>query len=750
MQNYRLSPTKSLSVSIADTLGTAGPDFTPYLISADGGYSAFSEGGLIARTGEIRLSKRVPGLPLLREWDFIPGCRVSITYVNDALTRKTAGLTQFNPTLTVPVIGGWMFIEKVTTSEDDAEIIIGISDGITLCSGATPSNIEICEKDPIKEVTIPLLFTTIINRVGLDKLIAGIDSSIFVLPLPKTIGPVLSEVAASSLTVLGQLMFMAGYNLYIDTTGLLTYTRKLTPDITTPSSLELDLSSNKLLKFFRTGDGALLPTDYKIETYDCENVKTPLTDQKTSKDGDLFTSYQITYNPVDRTITRDEVVRDRTTPYIFIKETKVVETYETTSGVDAPIGGTRECNLYDPGRILSRVTTVREPVGIARAGFIAARKKAEADDPGLGTTVFPVLSNITSSITEEVWTYQYKDTLDVTCEDLGLASAPPQLIPTSGGQSTQTFKYVKTVTVDNANLWPAAGDPRLGRGSGPTFVFDDGLSVSEVTTLLYRKNERAKDNTWDLSTTVIKSRLLADPDEVELQVTDTTIPLSTVVANAYQLVGDRASTEPNTSPDEPVRFPQLRSRKCKPKCYTLKSRATRVRGTTPKSTKSISFPDHFEWENKQKILTFVNEIQFLDVGRNSSYSMVGSFDQTSDITDEPSYTPPSAPDEINQTFAIPTDPLQTLRVKKDYQWYFMFVDSIRVAISATEMYWSCLGLLSEIKPDPDAPVNPGSGGGTLEPPSLFKVDDITILDPREDVVIKGILNTLTEVYYLPE
>ncbi len=750
MQNYRLNPSYQITLVILDTQGGSGPDYSNYMLSASGGYSAYNESGLIARTGEIRLVRRMPGLPELFEYNFKVGCEIELTYINDAVTRNFGepNIT-FEPILKVPVIGKGMVVETITTSEDNEEIILGISDGITLCSGATPSGFVTCVTDPTEEVGKIAYITSIINRVGLDRFTTGVHPDVYAVVLPRITGTILNEVSTSSLALLGQLFFMRNRNLYIDSEGKL----NITGVMSNPVEAYTDIQSDKLLKFFKLGDNAALPTDYKIETYSCENKSQPNTVNRSSTDGDITTTSVDEYDDVLRQIKRKSTTRDRSSPYFFTNYTEVTELYETSD--NGKIGGNSDCNLYDPGRLLSRITTVQQPIGIARAGFIAARQQAEADDPSLGTTVFSPLSTIIQSTTTETWVYDYEDSIDESCEELVILSQPIPITTVGATQAAggETFKYTRTVQQDAASIFPQAGNPRLGRDGGATFGWSNAFVTTEIFKETYTKDLDSKDNTWDYIKTVLGIRILVEPEVVELQAANDGIPLSTVVVNALQLISNGSASESNTSPNEPGRYPQRKSRECRPKCFTRRTTSNRVGLRSPKNTKSLSYPEYYTWRNKLQVSDFITHVDRLDNARHHSYSLVGSFDALSDYVEVPGYVFETVdPDLLQKQFGHPVKPLGTLWVRKDGSLYRMYADSINVAISKDEMYWGCLGLMDSITGDPNSsnPIDPGGGGNPTLPPGTFRADDITVLQPREGVVIIDILNTNSNVYYTPE
>lgn len=754
MRNYRLTP-NNVSIAILDTEGSPfGEDFTQYLISAVASYSSFSENGMILRTGEIRLAKRVSGLLPLSEFMFMPGCEVICKYINSSITRRTNEQVSASVLVDVPALGGGLFIEKINTSEDDTEIILQVSCGLSICNGATPSDFVTCVKDPHEELDLAVFVNTIVDSVGLDKLTSGIDPQMFLLNKVKVTGTLLNEVASSPLALLGQLVFMHGRNMYVNEQGILSLTKRLDPQLTFTSTAprpEIAASSNKLLKFFRIADSSILPTDYRVETYECENRTANSSNTSNIKDGDIITTTLSDVDEVSRTIEYTTTTRDTTLPYFFSSKTVVVEQYELEGAGGDTIGGTTKCSLYDPGRLLSRVTTVSQPIGIARAEFIAARRQAEAEDPTLGTTVFSETSIITLSQTTETWEYKYKDALDVTCEKLSSGSStgiPPLLA--SGSSTGETLKYKKIVLRDAANMWPEAGNPRLGRDGGATFVFDNGLLTSEVYNEVYNKIAKKRDNTWEFSLNSVKSRILTKPSVVQAQAADITIPLSTVVSNAYQLIGEKSEFKTDTAPPEPTRYTSLKSRECKPKCYTKPSLSKRVSLKKPKYTETLSFPDYYIWNELKDIQEFVNGVDDLRSFRSNSYSLVGSFDALNDFTDDDlSWVPETdLPDALEQ-FAVPRTPLAEIFVRHDGREHHMFADSISAAISPTEMYWGCSGLLIGALALPSANPPGGSGDSRL-PPNEFIVNDVTILDPRDGLVIADILNTNSGVYFIPE
>ena len=226
-------------------------------------------------------------------------------------------------------------------------------------------------------------------------------------------------------------------------------------------------------------------------------------------------------NTTDQVLRKtDTIIREyRNTlgsPLNLVTTSNVTKTYETSPNLVQRTGQVENISLCfpdDPARILTEVRTVEVDNTEVLKAWLSAQNTATVPSS------FSVSGTITSERTEI--THSYSDNLIIVVTDVFQAAA---------------------IAV------PILGDLTLGRGSGTpiTDVDPESLVISTKTIQQYYKSNTDA-NQWISNTSVLSNRFINNPEDLNLRVPDSAVPLQDIANDLFDLVLISNDTSYNVS-----------------------------------------------------------------------------------------------------------------------------------------------------------------------------------------------------------
>ncbi|MGL5078417.1 MAG: hypothetical protein ACRDBG_21685, partial [Waterburya sp.] len=238
-----------------------------------------------------------------------------------------------------------------------------------------------------------------------------------------------------------------------------------------------------------------------------------------------------------------------------VSRTESLETYENNK---EDLG---DCLVDDKGRLLSVVSEVEAARGVFLESAIRIRDKATVEE-GFGTVNWQLGAIEIYRTVEEQWDYDYEEP-EIKPQRLNVSINAPAVTSFSSG-ATETITHTVIERQATGFTIPWTSHPTLQRtGESSEIILNlSALRAYQTTTKKWTRKRNKRE--WSLVTTVKQIQFISNPEGIESIRSNTQILLTSVVAEAFKLKTVSITTEENSNPPEPTRFPVRYSLESKP------------------------------------------------------------------------------------------------------------------------------------------------------------------------------------------